>query len=62
VYVGQQDGSDTPYLDLPGLSVKVRGIPGPDTPDAVGTPGGDLSVHVRWAGSVYPDHAEPVLE
>ncbi len=62
VYVGEQDGSLTPFLDLPGLSVKVRGMPGPDTPDAVGDAKGQVAVHVRWEGGVYTDHAEPVLE
>jgi hypothetical protein len=61
VYVGQQDGSETPYLDLPGLTVKVRGLGGPETPDATGGAGG-VAVHVNWEGSVYPDHAEPVRE
>jgi hypothetical protein len=60
IYVGQQDGSETPYLDLPGLSVKVRGFTGPDTPDATGGPSGRIAVHVNWEGSVHPDHAEPV--
>jgi hypothetical protein len=62
VYVGEQDGSLTPFLDLPGLSVKVRGMPGPDTPDAVGDATGQVAVHVRWEDGVYTDHAEPVLE
>lgn len=62
IYVGQQDGSETPYLDVPGLSVKVRGVSGPETPDAVGGPAGGVAVHVNWEGSVYPDHAEPVRE
>jgi hypothetical protein len=62
IYVGQQDGAETPYLDLPGLSVKIRGFTGPDTPDAVGGPNGRISVHVNWEGSVHPDHAEPVRE
>jgi hypothetical protein len=62
IYVGEQDGSLTPFLDLPGLTVKVRGMPGPDTPDAVGDAKGHVAVHVRWEGSVYPDHAEPVRE
>jgi hypothetical protein len=62
IYVGQQDGYETPYLDLPGLSVKVRGFTGPDTPDVVGGPNGRIAVHVNWEGSVHPDHAEPVRE
>ena len=62
VYVTQQDGLDTPYLDLPGLSVKIRGIAGPDTPDAAGGPEGDVAVRVRWEGGVHPDFAEPVRE
>jgi hypothetical protein len=62
IYMGEQDGSFTPFLDLPGLSVKVRGMPGPDTPDAVGDAKGQVAVHVRWEGGVYPDHAEPVRE
>lgn len=62
VYVGQQNGADIPYLDLPGLSVKVRGMSGPDTPDARGGSSGQVTVHVHWEGSVYPDHAEPVRE
>jgi hypothetical protein len=60
IYVGQQDGSETPYLDLPGLSVKVRGFTGPDTPDTTGGPNGRIAVHVNWEGAVHPDHAEPV--
>jgi hypothetical protein len=62
IYVSQQDGTETPYLDLPGLSVKVRGLNGPNTPDAAGGPEGGIAVHVNWEGSVYPDHAEPVRE
>lgn len=62
IYVGQQDGSDTPYLDLPGLSVRVRGVPGLNTPDAAGGAAGGVKVQVRWDGSVYPDHAEPTRE
>ena len=62
IYMGEQDGSFTPFLDLPGLSVKVRGMPGPDTPDAVGDAEGQVAVRVRWEGGVYPDHAEPVRE
>lgn len=62
IYVGQQDGSETPFLDVPGLSVKVRGVSGSETPDAVGGPTGGVAVHVNWEGSVYPDHAEPVRE
>lgn len=61
-YVGQQDGAETPYLDLPGLSVKVRGKPGHDTPDAVGNADGSVAVRVRWEGGTYTDHAEPVRE
>jgi hypothetical protein len=62
IYVSQQDGWETPFLDLPGLSVKVRGFTGPDTPDATGGPSGKVAVHVNWEGSVFPDHAEPVRE
>lgn len=62
IYVKQQDGLDTPYLDLPGLSVKVRGMAGPDTPNAAGDATGNVAVHVNWEGTVYPDHAEPVRE
>jgi hypothetical protein len=62
VYVGQQDGGDTPYLDLPGLSVKVRGRRGTDTPDVTGGPGGGVVIHVNWSGTIYTDHAEPVRE
>lgn len=62
IYMSQQDGSATPFLDLPGLSVKVRGVSGPDTPDAIGGPGGNVEVHLNWEGTVYPDHAEPVRE
>jgi hypothetical protein len=61
-YVGEQDGNETPYLDLPGLSVRVRGMPGPDTPDAVGSADGSVAVRVRWEGGTYTDHAEPVRE
>jgi hypothetical protein len=61
-YVGQQDGVETPYLDLPGLSVKVRGMPGLDPPDAVGSTDGSVAVRVGWEGGTYPDHAEPVRE
>ncbi len=62
IYVSQQDGGETPYLDLPGLSVKVRGMSGPDTPDAAGGSTGQVDIGVHWEGSVYPDHAEPVRE
>jgi hypothetical protein len=62
IYVRQQDGGKTPYLDLPGLTVKVRGMSGPDTPNAIGGPEGRIGVQVHWEGSVYPDHAEPVRE
>jgi hypothetical protein len=62
VYVGQQDGGDTPYLDLPGLSVKVRGRRGTETPDVRGGPGGGVTVHVNWSETIYTDHAEPVRE
>ncbi len=61
-YVGQQDGAETPYLDLPGLSVKVRGMPGLDTPDAVGKGDGSVAMRVRWEGGTWSDHAEPVRE
>ena len=60
VYVGQQDGADTPYLDLPGLNVKVRGRRGIDTPDVAGGPSGDVTIHIAWSGTIYTDHAEPV--
>ncbi len=60
VYVGQQDGDDTPYLDVPGLDVKVRGRRGKDTPDVSGGPSGDVTIHVTWSGSTYTDHAEPI--
>jgi hypothetical protein len=62
IYVGQQDGLDTPYLDLPGLTVKVRGMAAPDTPNAAGDAYGNVAVHVHWEGTIYPDHAEPVRE
>lgn len=62
IYVSQQDGSKTPYLDLPGLSVKVRGSSGQETPDVTGGAAGGVALHVNWEGSVYPDHAEPVRE
>jgi len=62
VYVGQQDGVDTPYLDVPGLSVKVRGMSGPETPDAAGGPVGGVAIRVHWEGTIYTDHAEPVRE
>lgn len=60
VYVSEQDGDVTPYLDLPGLNVKIRGRRGKDTPDISGGPRGEVSIHVNWSGSVYTDHAEPV--
>ncbi|HEV3212499.1 MAG TPA: hypothetical protein VGZ03_03790 [Acidimicrobiales bacterium] len=62
VYVGQQDGRDTPYLDMPGLSVKVRGRRGTDTPDVTGGPDGGVTIHVAWSGTIYTDHAEPVRQ
>jgi hypothetical protein len=62
VHRGQQDGGDTPYLDLPGLSVKVLGRRGTDPPDVAGGPSGDVTIHVNWSGTIYTDHAEPVRE
>lgn len=61
VYVGQHNGRDVPYLDVPGLRVKVPGESKPCAPYIDGLSDGGVGVGAYWAGLAYSDYAEPVL-
>ncbi len=55
------NGRDIPYLDVPGLRVKVPGGSGPYAPYVDGRSGGGVGVYVYWAGRAVPYYAGPVL-
>jgi len=65
VYISQHDGSDTPYLDVPGIRVRdrVQGESGLYAPRICGDSDGIIRVGVHWASFDYSiDSAEPVRE
>lgn len=55
------NGRDVPYLDVPGLRVKVPGYSRPDAPCVHGRSGGEVHVYAHWAGYASPIYGEPVL-
>jgi len=61
VYIGQHNGGDTPYLDVPGLRIKVPGASKPHAPYIHGLSVGSVHVLVPWADDSNPGYAEPVV-
>lgn len=60
-YIRQHNGGDTPYLDVPGLRVKVPGESEPYALYVRGGSDGRLSVSVPLTGYAGMSYAEPVV-